>query len=458
MHPVIQPFGKSISILCLVIVCHLSCPCPASAQEAVPSPAPPQKRAVWITGATLHLGNGEKLAPGVIGFADGRIHYVGTGAEIRLDPSHSDIIEATGAHVYPGFFAFNSILGLNEIDAVRATRDVAETGILNPHVRALIAYNTDSRVIPTVRNTGVLLQQIAPQGGLVSGRSSVVQLDAWNWEDAAVASDEGIYFNWPSMRIYDAPWAPPAEEQIKSSQRELDILTRLMEDAKAYASLRKPVDVRNGTDASSGVEINMLLESMRPIFTGHARVYVRVNEARGILSALNFFGEYGIKPILVGASEADEVLGELKSRGVMVVLARTQALPNRSGDRVDSRYRLPFLLDSTGIPFAFSLEGAWEQRVQVFQAGQAVGYGLPYEEAVRAMTLDAARIAGVDARYGSLEAGKSATLFVSQGDAFEVMGNRVTHAFVDGRKMNLGDKQKELYRKFSDKYGVERPE
>ncbi|MBM3918464.1 MAG: amidohydrolase family protein [Sphingomonadales bacterium] len=450
--------GRACSFICLAFVSLLSYLCPAAAQESVPSPGPPQKRAVWITGATLHLGNGGVLSPGLIGFSDGIIQYVGTGAEIRLDPTQADIIDASGAHVYPGFFAFNSILGLNEIDAVRATRDDAETGAINPHVRALIAYNTDSRVIPTVRNMGVLLQQIAPQGGLVSGRSSVVQMDAWNWEDAAVAADEGIYINWPSLRVYDAPWAPPAEEQMKSTQQTMERLTKLFDDARAYVSARKPVDVRKGGDAASAVDINLILESMRPVFSGQSRLYVRVDEARGMLSALNFFSTYGIKPILVGVAEADEVLGELKSRGVMLVLGRTQSLPNRAGDRVDARYRLPYLLDSTGIPFSFSLEGAWEQRVQVFQAGQAVGYGLPYEEAVRALTLDAARITGVNARYGSLEVGKSATLFVSRGDAFEVMGNRLTHAFVDGRRMSLGDKQKGLYRKFSDKYGVERPE
>lgn len=451
-------FIKSAYILCLTFVGILSGVCPAAAQESVPSPGPPQKRAVWITGASLHLGNGGVLSPGLIGFSDGIIHYVGTGAEIRLDPSQADIIDASGSHIYPGFFAFNSILGLNEIDAVRATRDDAETGAINPHVRALIAYNTDSRVIPTVRNTGVLLQQIAPQGGLVSGRSSVVQMDAWNWEDAAVAADEGIYINWPSLRVYDAPWAPPAEEQMKSNQQTIEQITRLFDDARAYITARKPIDVKKGDDAASAVDINLVLESMRPVFGGQSRLYVRVDEARGMLAALNFFASYGIKPVLVGAAEADEVLGELKSRGVMVVLGRTQSLPNRAGDRVDARYRLPYLLDSAGIVFSFSLEGAWEQRVQVFQAGQAVGYGLPYEEAVRALTLDAARITGIDARYGSLEVGKSATLFVSEGDAFEVMGNKLSHAFVDGRRMSLGDKQKELYRKFSDKYGVDRPE
>jgi imidazolonepropionase-like amidohydrolase len=451
-------FIKAPYILCLAFVGLLSCGCPAAAQESVPSPGPTQKRAVWITGATLHLGNGSVLSPGILGFSEGVIQYVGTGAEIRLDPSQADIIDAAGAHVYPGFFAFNSILGLNEIDAVRATRDNAETGAINPHVRALIAYNTDSRVIPTVRNTGVLLQQIAPQGGLVSGRSSVVQMDAWNWEDAAVAADEGIYINWPSLRVYDAPWAPSAEDQIKSAQQTLERLTSLFDDALAYVRARKAVDVRKGSDASSAVDINLVLESMRSILSGQSRIYVRVDEARGMLSALNFFASYGIKPILVGAAEADEILGELKSRGVMLVLGRVQSLPNRAGDRVDARYRLPYLLDSVGIPFSLSLEGAWEQRVQVFQAGQAVSYGLPYEEAVRALSLDAARITGVDAHYGSLEVGKSATLFVSEGDAFEVTGNKLTHAFVDGRRMSLGDKQKELYRKFSDKYGVERPE
>ncbi|MFN3528851.1 MAG: amidohydrolase family protein [Bacteroidia bacterium] len=415
-----------------------------SAQNSVPSPGKAQERPVWITGAKIHLGNGE-LISGIIGFAQGEIIYVGSGAEIRLNPDEADIIDAMGKHVYPGFIAFNSILGLNEIDAVRATRDYSESGDINPNVRSLIAYNTDSRITPTVRNNGTLLSQISPQGGLVSGRSSVVQHDAWNWEDAVIKAEDGMYFSWPSMRIIDAWWAPSAEEQRKRSETNIAEIRKLMEDAKTYLAHPKPA------------KINLKLEAMRGLFEGSCKAYVRSNDAKAMIAAVNFFAAYNIKPVLVGAEEAGDILSFLQENQVEIILSRVQRLPTRTGDLVDAPFKLPAQLAATGITFGFSMSGAWEQRNIPFQAGQAVGYGLASERAIQALCLDAARILGIDHKYGSLETGKSATLFISSGDALELLGNQLEAAFIDGRKVDLHDKQKGLYQKFSDKYGVEQP-
>lgn len=434
-----------IPILLLLTLCLGLFTPAADAQPSVPSPGKAQGKPVWITGATLHLGNGTQLI-GVLGFEAGKLIYVGSGAELRLNPEEAEIIDATGKHVYPGFIGFNSTLGLSEIDAVRATRDFAESGELNPNVRALIAYNTDSRITPTVRNNGLLLLQVTPQGGLVSGRSSVVQLDAWNWEDAALASDNGMHFHWPSFRIYKAWWAPSAEEQIKRSEQEMQEVRKLMDDAQAYLAQPKPE------------KINLRLEAMRGLFDGSVRAYVHTDEAKAMVSAVRFFAEYKIKPVLVGAEEAADIIAFLSEQQIDLVLSRTQRLPSRSGDALEAPYRLPANLASAGIRFGFSIAGSWEQRNIAFQAGQAVGYGIfSPERAVQALTLDAARILGIDAHYGSLEVGKSATLFISSGDALEVLGNQVEAAYIDGRALDLGDKQKGLYKKFSDKYETEAP-
>lgn len=428
----------------LLAGCFLLSTLATSAQTSVPTPGKPQAKPVWIIGATLHVGNGQSIK-GIIGFDNGVISYVGSGAEIRLNAETATIIDASGKQVYPGFIAFNSILGLNEIDAVRATRDQSETGGLNPNVRALIAYNTDSRITPTVRNNGTLLSQVSPQSGSISGRSSVVQHDAWNWEDAEVRAEDAMYFNWPSLRVYDAWWAASPEEQRKQSADNLAELKQLMEDAKAYLAQKKPA------------KINLKLEGMRRVFEGKTKVFVRANEAKAMVSAVQFFAAYQLKPVLVGAEEAADILPFLKENKIDVVLSRTQRLPNRSGDAVDAPYRLPAQLAEAGIRFGFSMDGAWEQRNLPFQAGQAVGYGLSTERAVQALTSDAAAILGIEQRYGELAVGKSACLFISTGDALDVRGNQLEAAFIDGRAVDLGDKQKALYKKFSDKYGVEQP-
>jgi imidazolonepropionase-like amidohydrolase len=415
----------------------------ASKLIAQPVPGKLADKPIFIVGATLHLGNGEVINGGVIGLALGKITYVGTGAEIRIDGEKSTIIEAVGKHVYPGFIAPNSILGLSEVESVRATRDYMETGASNANVRALVAYNTDSKVIPTVRSNGILLTQLAPQGGVISGRSSVVQLDAWNWEDAAVSADEGLYVNWPSMRIVDAWWAPSVEEQEKNTGEQLKAIESFFSEAKAYCELSNPA-------------LNLKLEALRPVFEGKTRVYVRVSQAKGMVSAVNFFKQYKLKPILVGAEEAGFITDFLKTEGISLLLEQTHRLPAHRGDAVDAPYTLPATLLSAGIPFGLMVDGFWQIRNLPFHAGTLAGYGLTKAQALQTITLNTARILGIDKNYGSLEAGKSATLFISAGDALDMRTCILEAAFIDGRKIDLNNKQKELYKRFSDKYEAEK--
>lgn len=411
---------------------------------AQPVPGKKQTKPVWIMGATLHLGNGQVLSPGVIGFAEGKIVYVGSGAEIRIDGNNSTVIDASGKHVYPGFIGINNVLGLSEVEAVRATNDFRETGEMNAHIRSLIAYNTDSKVIPTVRNNGVLLNQVAPQGGVISGRSSIVQLDAWNWEDAAVLADDALYLNWPSLRIYDAWWAPSAEEQEKRTAEQLQAIESFFAEAKAY--LEQPSE-----------KLNVKLEAMRPVLAGKTKVFVRTGEAKGMIAAVQFLKKYQLKPVLVGADEAALITDFLKSEGIDVVLDQTHRLPTRSGDAVDAPYTLPASLQKAGIRFSLHVDGFWQVRNLPFQAGMLAGYGLTPEQALQSITLNAAAILGIDKRYGSLEEGKSATLFISEGDALDMRGCVLTHAFIDGRMLELDNSQKQLYRRFSEKYQAEKP-
>lgn len=415
-------------------------PVMAGAQSPVPAPA--QQGQILILGATAHLGNGNSIANSAIAFDKGKLTMVADATLIRFDRKQfQKIYDASGKHVYPGFIAANAQLGLIEIDAVRATNDKAETGTMNPNARAIVAYNTDSEVTPTVRSNGALLAQICPEGGVLSGSSSVVQLDAWNWEDAAVKMDEGQHLNWPVMRTASPFGGGPQEAKpAEQYDKEVGAIKRYFEEARAYAQIDKPA------------VSNPRFEAMKPLFTGNQTLYIHTNEAKMIRDAVHFAASMGLKMAITGGSDAFLEAALLKEKNITVVLERTQRLPMREDEDVDQPFKTAKMLHDAGVNFVFSMESAWQQRNLAFQAGQAVGAGLPYESAVVALTLNTAKLLGVDTNYGSLETGKSATLFISEGDALDMRTNQVTAAFIDGREIDLDNKQKYLNRKYSEKY------
>jgi imidazolonepropionase-like amidohydrolase len=407
---------------------------------AQPTPAPKQAQPILISGGTVHIGNGQVLENQLIAIKDGKIELV-AGAQVGRNFSGYKEIKAIGKHIYPGFIAPGTNLGLVEIEAVRATIDNIETGFLNPNARAIIAYNTDSEVTPTVRNNGTLMAQIIPSGGLISGLSSVVQLDAWNWEDAAYKSDEGLIMNWPSVYSNGGWWAEPGEIKKEDKYKEyVQSVIQLFDEAAAYAK------------KTNTTEKNLRLDAMRGIFDGSKKLYINVAYAKGITEAVLFAKKYGITPVIMGGEDAWLLTDFLKTQKVSVILQRVQSLPIRNDDDIDQPYKTAAILAKAQIPFCFSMDGAWQQRNLPFQAGQAVGYGLGYEMAIRALTLDAATILGISNTCGSIEQGKDATLFISEGDALDMRTNKVTYALIQGRELNLDDKQKALYRRFSEKY------
>lgn len=419
------------------MICFALFACSLVAQ--VPAPAPAQGQPVYITGATAHLGNGQAIENAVIAFANGKITFAGTAAEAAgKDWEGHQLIEANGQHVYPGFIATATNLGLVDISAVRATRDYDETGTMNPSVRSLIAYNTDSPVTPTVRAQGVLLAQIAPSGGRISGISSIVQLDAWNWEDAAYAADDGLYINWPSLFRYS--WRERRYSKNKDYTEEVETLRDFFKEAQAYNQRR------------DREQPNLKLEAMALVLSGERQVFVRAQEAREILHAIRFAQSLGLKLVIVEGRDAWMVADALKEAEVPVILRSTQSLPARVDADVDQPFKAPAQLQAAGVLFGFGHEGFWQQRNLAFQAGQSVGYGLEYEQAVAGLTGNLAKILGIDDRAGTLEAGKDANLFISRGDALDVRTSEVLHAFVQGREVDLDNQQKVLYRKFRDKY------
>jgi imidazolonepropionase-like amidohydrolase len=407
-----------------------------------PAPAPPQSEPVLIMNATAHVGNGKVIDNAVIAFAGGKITLIGDATVIKIDESgYRKKINAFGKHVYPGFINCNSSLGLTEIDLVRSTRDEYEVGDLNPNVRSIVAYNTDSKITPTIRCNGVLMEQIVPEGGVISGQSSVVVLDAWNWEDAAYKMDDGIHLNWPRMYIAKFQGADPEDKQRERMNKEMNNIEQLVKEARAYALSTPP-------------EKNLRFESMKGLFDGTKKLYVHCGYVKEIESAVLFCKKYGIKMVLVDGQDSWRVTGLLKENDIAVILGRTHALPPREDDEVDLPYRLPYLLKQAGVEFALSVAGSWQTRNLPFIAGTAAGNGLTKEEALMSITSSPARILGIDNRTGTLETGKDATLFICSGDALDMRTNNVESAFINGREINLDNVQKQLYRKYKEKYGL----
>ncbi len=402
-----------------------------------PSPAPPQQGPVLILGGTAHLGNGKVINGSAIAFDKGKLTLVADATQIRLDRSaYLQVFDASGKHIYPGLIALNTTLGLIELDAVRATLDAKETGELNPSVRTIIAYNTDSDLIPTVRSNGVLLAQIVPQGGRISGTSSVVQLDAWNWEDAAVLTDQGLHINWPQPQFRKPETEDATPDTYHTAVQELH---NFFKEAKAYCQLEKPEQRLHK------------FEAMRPALVGKAKVFVHAETAPAMLDAIHFAQTLDLQLVLVGAAESYLIAETLAHRGIPVVLGPVQSLPRQEEADYDLPYKTPALLQRAGVTFALTDDGTWRQRNLPFQAGQAAAFGLSKEQALAAVTSSPAFILGLQDRLGTLEVGKDATLLISEGDLLDMRTSQVIGAWIEGRQISLDDKHKQLYEKWRKK-------
>tara|TARA_B100000674_G_scaffold498655_1_gene538396 strand:+ start:2148 stop:3428 length:1281 start_codon:yes stop_codon:yes gene_type:complete len=399
-------------------------------------------------GGTAHIGDGSKIETSAIAIKDGKFEMVADARVIRIDPSVYDtIIHIYDQHIYPGFIATNTTLGITEVSAVRASNDFQETGAFKPHVRSLIAFNAESKIIPTIRSNGVLLAQVAPKGGRITGTSSVMKLDGWNWEDAVQKVDDGIHLNWPSYFVQHGWWADPGD--IEKTDRYTD------QTVAIYNYFQKAFAYHQSSEKA----IDLELSAMSGLFDGSKQLYVHANLVREITDAILFAAKYGFKNmVIVGGKEAHLVAELLVKYKTPVILDRIHRLPNTSDADVDMPYKQAGLLHAAGVSISFCYQGDMEamgQRNLPFSAGTAVAYGLPYEEAIAALTLNTAKMLGIDQETGSLEVGKEATFFISKGDALDMRGNNVKFAFIQGHAVDLDNHQKALDRKYRKKFGIE---
>lgn len=408
------------------------------------TPAPKQTKDFAIVGATAHIGDGTIIENSVIVVSNGKITTIGPEASTPLTKQAMDIIDGKGKDVYPGFIVANGTLGLVEVDAVKASDDLEELGTFNPHIRSIIAYNTESKITESMRPNGVLLGQVVPRGGRISGTSSVVQYDAWNWEDAAIKMDNGIHVNWPSSFSRGRWWLgeDPGLKPNKNYATQVKELGDYFNESKSYSM-------------GSSTERHLPYEALAGVFDGSKRLYIAVDDEKGITDAVNFAKSQGVSKItIVGAYQAGNIASFLKQNDVSVFLRRVHSRPELEDDDYDYTFKQAKILVDAGILVALEPSGQMERmnsRNLPFYAGTTVADGLTKAQALQLITQNPAKIMGIDNMYGTLEVGKSATLFISEGDALDMRTNQLTHAFIDGRRLSLETHQTELWKRFSEK-------
>ena len=438
------PMNKNLaySILIAIAITSLTLT-ELSAQEV---PAAKQKKTIALVGGTIHTVSGDTYENGTIVFSDGKIVSVGKDIEI---PEGTKSIEIKDKHVYPGLFEAHSQMGLTEIAAVKATRDFSETGDVNPNAKAVSSVNPENVVIPVTRANGVLLALSSPSGGLVSGKSAILQMDGWTYEDMALLPEAAMQINWPSQTLSPRRARRMSKKDIeaykKQQAKNLRGIRKLFDQSRAYRDLRK--------SSPDDQPFDLRLEAMTEVVNGELPMMVRADRAAEIQSAVAFAVEQKVKLIILGGYDAEVCADLLKKHDVPVIISAVYRLPQRSDDDYDASFTLPARLQKAGVKFCISgtdRSETWNARILPYHAGTAVAYGLDVDEAIRAITLYPAQILGVAKRVGSLETGKDATLIVTDGSPLETF-TKVEHAFIQGRKIDLSSRHERLFKRYEQR-------
>ncbi len=422
----------------------------ASASPEIPGA--PQQNAIALVGGTIHPVTGPTLEKATLIFDGGKIVAIGRDVAI---PAGAQQVDIAGRHIYPGLIDAHTQLGLVEIPSVRGTRDQSETGDINPNVKAQVAFNPDSELIPVTRSGGVLTVLTVPSGGAIVGRSAAMVLDGWTWEDMCLKPDVGLHIQWPQMAPLDAWWIEQTgAAQMQDRDKALKAIRAAFDAARAYQTAR----AAHAVGTSVAPEFDARWEAMIPVLDGKFPVFVAAEDAAQIQTALAFAEQERLRVVIVGGYDAPECVELLKKHNVPVIVGGVHRLPRRRADAYDAPFTVPARLQAAGVPFCIAgviggSSGSSPANVRNLphHAGTAAAYGLPPEEALKSVTLYPAQILGIAERVGSLEPGKDATLIVTSGDPLEIP-TLVTAAYVQGRAVDLNDRHKRLWEKYREKY------
>jgi imidazolonepropionase-like amidohydrolase len=414
-------------------------------------PAPPVTTPLLLRGGTVHPVASLPVAGADVLIMQGRIAAV--GARLTAPPD-ARVIDVTGRHVYPGLVAANTSLGVQEIQSIAGTRDVTETGRINPNARAQVAVNPDNSHVGVTRYNGVLTALVTPQSrepygpvtALIAGQSALMRLEGWTWEDMTVRDRVALHVYWPSVTV---DRNPQAKKSPGDQQKDID--ARLRELREAFATARTYAQAKA---AGTTVDTDLRWEAMRPYVRGERPVFVHADELKQIESILNWAQtEPSVRVTLVGGLDSWRVASRLKAADIAVVLGGTHQLPLRRDDAHDAAFTVAAKLHAAGVRFCIAPGGEvanGTDRNLAYQAAKAAAHGLPPEEALKAITLYPAQLLGVGDELGSIETGKRATLIVTDGDPLEIP-TQVQLAFIDGAAIELRSRQTELHEKYRER-------
>ena len=409
---------------------------PAAAQV----PAPPQSETIALTGGTIHTITNGVIQNGTIVFANGVITAV--GADVAV-PAGARRIDVSGRHIYPGLIDAYSAMGLQEIGAVDVTNDTNELGDFNPNVRAEVAVNPESRHIGTARSNGVLVTLTTPAGGIVSGLSAALMLDGWTWETMTLKSGAALNVNWPDPDDDDDD-----DEDDEGDDDRPDYAGQIRGLRDMFATARA---YRDAQASGTAHDTDSRWQAMVPVVNGEIPVVVSASGVQQIQDAIAWSEAEGVRLVLRGGEDALYVADHLAAKQIPVLLTSVMDGPNRSWESYDGNYGLPARLHEKGVRFAITggSSAPYTHRLP-YEAGVAVAFGLPVDEALRAVTIYPARIMGIADRVGSLETGKDATLLITTGNPLDFTAS-IEQAYVQGREIDMMDIHRQLYRKYSEK-------
>ena len=393
-----------------------------------------------LRGVTVHTVSGQDLPNGSILVQDGKI--MGVGVKLSA-PKGIRIIEGKSMHVYPGMIDSASEVGMIEIDSIKETTDLTELGDFNPQLRTAVAVNPSSEHIPVTRANGITAVMNLPRGGMIAGQGSLMHLDGWTWEEMEILRSGTMHINFPVLTPAPSRFGDSRRIPFVEVKREYEAKLRSLHDF--FEQCRRYQKAKAA--ALAGFQTDLKYEAMLPVLERKLPVLITAIRERTVHDAVEFAAQEHIRIILADVREPGQMLPELKTKGIPVVLGKTLELPLNDDDPYDASSSLPAQLYRAGVKFAFATFSASFSRNLPYQAANAVAFGLPYAEALKAVTLNAAEIWGVGEKMGSIDEGKWADLMITDGDPLEAK-TQIKQLFIKGKPVDLENKHHQLYEKY----------